>query len=211
MRRQWLLLIGLALALGLIYVACARRRRCGAQPGGPYDPPGVQAQAPTSQPAAMVQAPVSQPAAGTATTRRGGRGRRPATEAAQEASATQPAEAAATGPEVTILLEDFAFPAWGVRWTTLEFSKYVPPQMQTGPETPEGMTSASVGLPPGGRIVLTTQQETKDWDGSRGKFPWPIPGVPRACTFELRPTARAPSRWHSSCAGATVRRPARTP
>lgn len=84
--------------------------------------------------------------------------------------------AAAMAAPVTIVLDDFAYPAWGVRWTTLEFSKYTPPQM-TAVEA--GGAAARVELPAGGRMVLTTQQESKDWDGIRGKLPWPLPGTPQ--------------------------------
>ena len=89
--------------------------------------------------------------------------------------------AAASAPAaetVNVVLEDFSFPAWGVRWSTLEFSKHASPRLATGADGPDGTPSGMVLLPAGGRIVLITQQETKVWDGIRGKNHWPLPGKP---------------------------------
>lgn len=106
----------------------------------------------------------------------------------------------AVGPGVraaeptAVVLDDFFDPAWGVRWTTLEFSKYTPPQM-TRAEGPDGLPAAEVRLPEGGRIVLTTQTEENDkWYGIRGKFPWPISGVPAQIALKVRAAGAQPVR-----------------
>ncbi len=96
-----------------------------------------------------------------------------------------------------VTLEDFRFPAWPVRWTTLEFSKYTPPQLHPAGKVkaPDGRPAGRVDLPAGGRIVLRTQVEAPEqWYGIRGKPPWPLPAGARKVSLAIRPEGKGAVR-----------------
>lgn len=84
-----------------------------------------------------------------------------------------------------VVLEDFSNTAYGVRWSTLSFSKHTDPILKQVEQN--GNAFGRVMLPRGGSIFLITQRETRRWDGIRGKPHRRIPGVPTRIGLSVRP------------------------
>lgn len=105
---------------------------------------------------------------------------------------TLTAPAMAADP-ASIVLDDFSYPAWGVRWTTLEFSQFTPPEMTVTKEAgPDGTPAGQVNLPAGGRIVLTTAEEVEAFDTIRGKPPIGMLGGPKALAMQIKAAGEQP-------------------